>query len=115
MDNGHSTHIGDSSNPYRPSIFLTPDERLRHMALIGATGSGKSTLLRHIAAQDIARGDGLLLIDAHGDLAEAVLSDVPRSRHNHVCYLDVADLAHPVGLNVLEDVHPDDRAVTVDG
>jgi len=111
----HTTHIGDSSILYQPSISLSLQERLRHMALIGATGSGKSTLIRHIAAQDIARGDGLLLVDAHGDLAEAVLSDVPRRRHNHVCYLNAADLSHPVALNVLEDVQPDDRAVTVDG
>lgn len=114
MEHGH-THIGDSSSLYRPSVSLTLEDRLRHMALIGATGSGKSTLLRYIAAQDMARGDGLLLIDAHGDLAEAVLSDVPAWRHNHVCYLNVGDLAHPVALNVLEDTEPDDRAVTVDG
>jgi len=109
------THIGDSSSLYRASVSLTLEERLRHLACVGATGSGKSTLLRHIAAQDMARGDGLLLIDAHGDLAEAVLSDVPSWRHNHVCYLSAADLEYPVGFNVLEDTHPDDRAVTVDG
>src|SRR2546423_711781 len=30
----HVTHIGESSNPYRPSVSLTLDERLRHIALI---------------------------------------------------------------------------------
>ena len=97
------------------ALSLSLQDRLRHIAVIGATGSGKSTLLRHIAAQDIARGDGLLLLDPHGDLAEAVLGDVPPWRHNHVCYLDLADLEHPVGLNVLEDTVPDDRARAVDG
>jgi energy-coupling factor transporter ATP-binding protein EcfA2 len=96
-------------------LSLSLQDRLRHMAIIGATGSGKSTLLRHIAAQDIERGDGLLLLDPHGDLADAVLGDVPPSRHNHVCYLNLADLAYPVGLNVLEDPAPDDRARAVDG
>ena len=107
--------MGDSANLYCPSVSLTLEERLRHCAIVGATGSGKSTLLRHIAAQDMARGDGLLLIDAHGDLAEAVLSDVEPRRHNHVCFLSAADLSHPVSLNVLEGTHPDDRAVAVDG
>jgi hypothetical protein len=98
----------------RSAISLAADERRRHVAVFGATGVGKSTLLRQIAAQDIARGDGLLLIDPHGSLAEDVLRDVPAWRHNHVCYLNPADLEFPIGLNVLEDVHPDDRAAAVD-
>lgn len=95
-------------------LALTLDERLRHVGIVGATGSGKSTLLRHLAAQDMARGDGLLLLDSHGDLAADVLSDVPRSRHNHVCYLDCSDLSDPIGLNLLEDAPPDDRAAAID-
>lgn len=96
-------------------LSLSLQERLRHIGVIGATGSGKSTLLRHIAAQDIARGDGLLLLDPHGDLAEAVLGDVPPSRYNQVCYLNCAERDFPVGMNVLEDTEPDDRARVVDG
>ena len=107
------TTLGTTSSGEQLSLSL--EDRLRHIAVIGATGSGKSTLLRHIAAQDIARGDGLLLLDPHGDLAEAVLSDVPPSRYNHVCYLNCADFEYPVGLNVLEDTAPDDRARAVDG
>jgi RecA/RadA recombinase len=95
-------------------LTLSPEERRRHIGVFGATGVGKSTLLRHVLAQDMARGDGVLLLDPHGDLAEAVLADVPARRSNHVCYVNVADLEHPVGLNVLEDVHADDRAVAVD-
>ena len=96
------THIGE----YRHGgggLFLTLQERLRHIAVMGATGSGKSNLLRHLAWQDVMRGDGLLLLDQHGDLAEAVLSDVEPARHNHVCYFDLGDLSHPIGFNVLED------------
>jgi len=107
------TTLGTTSNGDELSLSLY--ERLRHIAVIGATGSGKSTLLRHIVAQDIARGDGLLLLDPHGDLAEATLGDVPQWRHNHVCYLNCADLEYPVGLNVLEDTLADDRARVVDG
>jgi hypothetical protein len=52
----------------------------------------------------------VLLLDPHGDLAQDALGLVPIARHNHVCCFDLGDLAHPVGLNILEDVHPDDRA-----
>jgi energy-coupling factor transporter ATP-binding protein EcfA2 len=107
------TTLGTTSSGEKLSLSL--DQRLRHIAVIGATGSGKSTLIRHIARQDIARGDGLLLLDPHGDLAEAVLCDVPSSRRNHVCYLNCAELEYPVGINVLEDTIPDDRARAVDG
>jgi hypothetical protein len=106
------TTLGQSS---RGNVTLSADDRCRHCATIGATGSGKSNLLRYIARQDIARGDGLLLLDPLGDLSEAVLGDIPAWRYNHVCFLNAADLEHPVGLNVLEDTHPDDRARAVDG
>jgi hypothetical protein len=107
------TLLGTTSRDEEYSLSL--DERVRHIAVIGATGAGKSTLLRYLAAQDIARGDGLLVLDPMGDLSEAILGDVPIWRHNHVCYLNLSDFDYPVGLNVLEDTEPDDRARIVDG
>lgn len=107
------THIGTTKTGI--DAWLSRDERLEHAAIIGATGTGKSTLIEHLVAQDIARGDGVLLLDPNGPLAEAALNFIPPRRHNHVCYLNVPDLEWPVGLNVLEDVHPDRRAVLVDG
>jgi hypothetical protein len=107
------THIGTTKTG--TDVWFSRDERLEHIAVIGATGTGKSTLIEHLVAQDMARGDGVLLIDPNGPLAEAVLQFVPPRRRNHVCYLNVPDLEWPVGMNVLEDVHPDRRAVLVDG
>lgn len=107
------TTLGTTSAGGELGISLA--QRLRHMAVIGATGSGKSTLLRHVLSQDIARGDGLLLLDPHGELCQAVAGDMPTWRHNHVCYLDCAEAEFPVGLNVLEDTGEDDRARAVDG
>jgi len=106
------TTLGTSS---RGELTLSVEDRVRHLAVLGATGSGKSNLLRHIARQDLARGDGLLLLDPMGDLSAAVLGDVPAWRWNHVCFLNAADFEQPVGLNVLEDTRPDDRARAVDG
>ena len=65
------THIGQTS--HGKPVALTRDERLRHMAIFGSTGVGKTTFLLNIVAQDIARGDGLLVIDPHGDFAEKAL------------------------------------------
>jgi len=107
------THIGQTS--HGKPVSLSRDERLRHMAIFGSTGVGKTTFLLNIVAQDIARGDGLLLIDPHGDFAEKALSLVPPSRNNQVCYFNLTDSAYPIGFNVLEDVTPDHRAVVADG
>ena len=107
------THIGQTSNG-KP-VSLTRDERLRHMAVFGSTGVGKTTFLQNIVAQDIARGDGLLVIDPHGDFAERALTLVPPSRNNQVCYFNLTDSAYPVGFNILEDPGPDQRAVLADG
>jgi DNA helicase HerA-like ATPase len=76
-------------------------DRRRHLYVQGKTGSGKSTLLTSMIAQDLARGDGVCLIDPLGHIAEQVLSYVPRSRTEQVRYLNVADLERPVGLNIL--------------
>jgi len=88
--------------------------RLRHTAIFGATGVGKSTLLLNLIAQDLWRGDGVAVIDPHGPLVECALDLVPRTRHNHVCLLDFTDLEFPVGLNLVENVHRDDREALVD-
>ena len=107
------THIGETS--HGKSVSLTRDERLRHMAVFGSTGVGKTTFLLNVVAQDIARGDGLLVIDPHGDFAERALALVPPSRNNQVCYVNLTDSAYPVGFNVLQDPGPDQRAVVADG
>jgi hypothetical protein len=59
---------------------------------------GKSTELKSVLAQDIARGDGILLLDPAGTLAEEALTLIPPWRHNHVCYFNIADRDFPVGL-----------------
>ncbi len=97
------------------AISLSSEERLRHIGILGSTGVGKTTLLLNIVAQDIARGDGLLLLDPHGDFAEAALTLVPPSRNNHVCYFNLTDRDYPIGFNVLEDVDADQRALIADG
>lgn len=115
MNDAHHTYLGNALTGYGPeAIWLTREQRFEHVALLGATGVGKSSTLRAIAAADIARGDGLLYLDPHGDEVAALLDLVPPWRHNHVCLLDLADLDWVVALNVLEASHPDDHARVAD-
>ena len=51
---------------------------------------------------DIAAGQGVCLIDPHGDLAEEVVAGIPSHRTNDVVYFDPADSSFPIGLNPLD-------------
>ena len=66
--------------------------------------------MKSVLAQDIARGDGVLLLDPAGTLAEEVLALIPPSRHNHVCYFNIADRDFPIGFNIYADVPPERRS-----
>jgi hypothetical protein len=102
------TYLGNASSG--SPLSLTLEERLRHIAVNGMTGYGKSTLMKNILAQDIARGDGVLLLDPVGALAEEVLELIPPWRHNHVCYFNIADRNFPLGFNIYADVPPERRS-----
>ena len=92
-------------------IGLTEEERERHMYIIGGTGNGKTTMLFYEILQDIRAGNGVAVLDPHGDLAERILQYIPEERINDVIYLNPDDLAYPIGMNLLElssDLEGDD-------
>ena len=92
-------------------VRLSDEDRKRHMYIIGQTGTGKSVTLEDLIVQDMALGKGLCVIDPHGELADAVLAKVPRSRIDDVIYFNPADLAVPLGLNIMEfdPEHPEQK------
>jgi Type IV secretory pathway, VirD4 components len=81
-------------------------DRLGHIYAIGKTGTGKSTLLMNMAISDIERGNGLCVIDPHGDLAENILNYIPENRIKDVIYFNATDTEFPIGFNPLHAVHP---------
>src|SRR6266542_2093994 len=96
-------------------IVFTREERERHVYIVGKSGSGKSTFLYNLAMGDILAGKGVAVIDPHGDLALDILDAIPRSRINHVCYLDVTDSEQPVGFNPATRIVPERRALAAAG
>ncbi|OGY89300.1 MAG: hypothetical protein A3B30_03745 [Candidatus Komeilibacteria bacterium RIFCSPLOWO2_01_FULL_52_15] len=91
------------------------EDRRRHMYLIGKTGMGKSQLLENMAIQDIRNGNGVAVVDPHGDMIERILRFVPRERINDVVYFNPADLEYPIAFNVLEKVSPEQRHLVASG
>ena len=100
------------NNKYRgvetPVRFLGKD-RTRHQYIIGKSGSGKSALLSWMSRQDILNGDGLCLVDPHGDLVEDALAHTPKSRAKEVIVFDPSDINRPMGLNMLEAKTPEEK------
>jgi hypothetical protein len=96
-------------------VVFSREERERHVYIVGKSGSGKSTFLFNLAMSDILAGEGVAVIDPHGDLALDILDAIPRSRINDVCYLDVTDAERPVGFNPATKVPPDRRALAAAG
>lgn len=99
---GHKFVLGLNTYHGQQELVSIPDSlRLRHTHIIGATGTGKSTLLLSMISQDMRYGNGLAVLDPHGDLIESILAYVPRERINDVILIDPADGEFPVAFNIL--------------
>ena len=95
--------LGDNNfRGIRQAVNLLEDDRRRHMYMVGQTGTGKSTLLQQMVMQDIINGEGVCLIDPHGELVDQVLGKIPLGRAQDVVYIDPTDPKRTVGLNLLE-------------
>lgn len=100
---------------HRMAFGIRPHDRRAHMYVVGRTGTGKSTLLASLIRADLGSGEGLALLDPHGDLVEAVRAGVPASRVADLTYFDVADDAAPLAWNPLERVPPVRRSAAASG
>jgi hypothetical protein len=99
----------------KQDIYMIPEDRLRHMYVIGQTGTGKSVMLKNMIIQDMKNGEGVCFIDPHGSDVEAVLACVPPERYEDVIYFDPAYTDRPMALNMLEfdQSRPDQKTFVV--
>lgn len=97
-------------------VRLERDDRRRHLYIIGQTGTGKTTFLHSLIKQDIEAGEGVAVIDPHGDLIESVLETIPPARAEDVIVFDPGDIERPLGLNILEvdPTRPEQKSFVVD-
>src|SRR6185295_3276307 len=77
-------------------------DRRRHMYITRRTGSVKSEIMKYMSMQDIKNGEGLCVIDRHGDFIEDILPHIPKERAEDVILFEPFDMDRPLGLNMLE-------------
>ncbi|MFA4817243.1 MAG: type IV secretion system DNA-binding domain-containing protein [Parcubacteria group bacterium] len=94
---------------------IKKDDRTRHMYVIGKTGMGKTNLLETMAIQDIRNGEGVCVVDPHGEFAEKMLRAIPSARVNDVVYFNPADKDFPIAFNILEAVDEDKKNLVASG
>lgn len=93
---GNNVHFGKSI-----SVRLTPEQRVQHLHIMGASGTGKSTLLFNLIRQNIEIGEGVAVLDPHGDLIDQLLGIIPSERVDDVVLIDPSDEQYSVGFNIL--------------
>ena len=93
---GDNVYVGESI-----PVRLTTEQRVRHCHIIGVSGTGKSTLLFNLIRQDIENGEGVAVLDPHGDLVDKILGIIPPNRISDVVLVDPSDEQYSVGFNIL--------------
>ncbi len=104
------TIIGESSfrGEVKP-VRIQPDDRRRHIFMLGKTGVGKTTLFENMIDQDIRAGYGVCFVDPLGDAIESIIQKIPKERAEDVIIFDPSDTARPMGLNLLEWKKPEEK------
>lgn len=92
---GVNEHLGNIKK-----VALSPQQRVKHAHIIGATGAGKTNMILGMIEQDLKANNGVFLLDFHGDLVDKVVERIPDARLNDVIYFDPAD-DFPIGFNIL--------------
>lgn len=102
MATGHPLVLGLNEHMGKEvPVSVSAGQRLKHMHIIGATGTGKSTLLQSLITQDIQHGNGIAVLDPHGDLIDSLLTHIPQERVSDVVLIDPSDTEYSVGFNIL--------------
>jgi len=97
------TYLGVTTYRDKNTLFgIKRKDRRQHVYILGKSGTGKSVLMFNMIAQNIYNGEGVCVVDPHGELVEGVLSAIPPHRMKDVVYFNPADTDYHIGFNVLE-------------
>ncbi|MFZ3015695.1 MAG: CxxC-x17-CxxC domain-containing protein [Minisyncoccia bacterium] len=97
------TYLGLASFRDKNQLFgVKRKDRRQHIYILGKSGTGKSVFMFNMVIQNIQNGEGVCVVDPHGELVEGILSAIPPHRMKDVVYFNPADTDYHIGFNVLE-------------
>jgi len=84
-------------------VYVSPEALKTHALVIGATGSGKTVLVHHLIAQDLMNGHAIVVLDARGDLVNAVIELAARAQvpPDKIKLFDLREKTRPLGFSPL--------------
>lgn len=110
------TYLGLTTFRDKNQLFgIKRKDRRQHVYILGKSGTGKSVLMFNMIIQNIQNGEGVCVVDPHGELVEGVLSAIPPHRMKDVVYFNPADADHHIGFNVLELIDPQYKHLVASG
>ena len=110
------TYIGLTTFRDKNQLFgIKRKDRRQHVYILGKSGTGKSVLMFNMVIQNIQNGEGVCVVDPHGELVEGILSAIPPHRMKDVVYFNPADTDYHIGFNVLELVDPKYKHLVASG
>ncbi|NJS41597.1 DUF87 domain-containing protein [Candidatus Gracilibacteria bacterium] len=83
-------------------VYIKTEDRLRHCYALGGTGTGKSQLMGHVILEDIAMGNGVCVVDPHGELVDDLMMKMSPEDLDRVILFSPSMSDFPIGLNMLE-------------
>jgi CxxC-x17-CxxC domain-containing protein len=110
------TYLGITTYRDKNTLFgIKRKDRRQHVYILGKSGTGKSVLMFNMIIQNIRNGEGVCVVDPHGELVEDVLSAIPAHRTKDVIYFNPADTDYHIGFNVLELIDPKYKHLVASG
>jgi CxxC-x17-CxxC domain-containing protein len=110
------TYLGLTTFRDKNQLFgIKRKDRRQHVYILGKSGTGKSVLMFNMIIQNIQNGEGVCVVDPHGELVEGVLSAIPPHRMKDVVYFNPADADYHIGFNVLELIDPQYKHLVASG
>ncbi len=114
--NKNITYLAKTNFRNQEQVFgIKRKDRRQHMYVLGKSGTGKSALLGNMIVQNIWNGEGVAVVDPHGELVESILATIPPHRVKDVIYFNPADTESHIGFNVLQIDDPKYKHLVASG
>jgi hypothetical protein len=98
---------------FEQEVVIPEESRRQHTYIVGQTGTGKTTLMKTMILSDMKAGQGLTVIDPHGEMYYDLVGMIPEERKEDVVLFDPSDIKYPIGFNLLQVKDNEEREYIV--